>query len=94
VPTKTKVTETANKEAELSRKTASSSHTALSLPDVAEPGFQSTAGNLAVQRLFQSGAIQAKLTLSQPGDPYEREAENVAEQVMRMPGSGIQATPG
>ena len=28
---------------------------------------------------------QAKLTVSQPGDPYEQEADRVAEQVMRMP---------
>jgi hypothetical protein len=29
--------------------------------------------------------IQAKLQISQPGDEYEREADRVAEQVMRMP---------
>ncbi len=29
--------------------------------------------------------VQAKLTLSQPGDPYEKEADRVADQVMRMP---------
>lgn len=29
--------------------------------------------------------IQAKLTVSQPGDAYEQEADRVAEQVMRMP---------
>jgi len=29
-------------------------------------------------------AIQAKLTVSQPDDPYEREADRVADQVMRM----------
>jgi hypothetical protein len=29
--------------------------------------------------------IQPKLTVSQPGDPYEQEADRVAEQVMRMP---------
>ena len=29
--------------------------------------------------------IQTKLAISQPGDPYEQEAERVAEQVMRMP---------
>lgn len=28
---------------------------------------------------------QAKLTANQPGDPYEQEADRVAEQVMRMP---------
>lgn len=30
-------------------------------------------------------SIQAKLTISQPGDRYEQEADQVAEQVMRMP---------
>jgi cell wall-associated NlpC family hydrolase len=29
--------------------------------------------------------VQAKLTVSQPGDAYEQEADHVAEQVMRMP---------
>jgi hypothetical protein len=29
--------------------------------------------------------LQAKLTINQPGDPYEQEADAVAEQVMRMP---------
>lgn len=41
------------------------------------------AGNLAVQQLFRSGHIQAKLAISQPGDPDEEEADRVAEQVMR-----------
>src|SRR4030095_4328224 len=30
-------------------------------------------------------AIQAKLTISRPGDEYEQEADRVADQVMRMP---------
>ncbi|HEY9755042.1 MAG TPA: hypothetical protein V6C97_07775 [Oculatellaceae cyanobacterium] len=29
--------------------------------------------------------IQTKLTINQPGDEYEQEADRVAEQVMRMP---------
>jgi hypothetical protein len=49
------------------------------------PTAQQAAGNLAVQRLFRSGAIQAKLAISQPGDPDELEADRVADQVMRMP---------
>jgi hypothetical protein len=47
-----------------------------------------TAGNQAVQRLFHAGAIQAKLGISQPGDPDELEADRIAEQVMRMPEAG------
>ena len=42
--------------------------------------LQRTVGNRAVGRL-----IQAKLALSHPGDPYEREADRVAEQVTSMP---------
>jgi len=31
------------------------------------------------------GSLQAKLTVSEPGDQYEQEADRIAEQVMRMP---------
>ena len=48
-------------------------------------GFQQNAGNLAIQRLFNSGLLQAKLSISQPNDPYEQEADQVADEVMRMP---------
>src|SRR5215813_11021429 len=41
--------------------------------------LQRTIGNRAVERL-----LQAKLAVSHPGDPYEREADRVAEQVTRM----------
>jgi hypothetical protein len=44
---------------------------------------RSAAGNMSMQSLFRSGAIQAKLTIGQPGDVYEREADEVAERVMR-----------
>ena len=50
---------------------------------------QGAAGNLAIQRMLQSRAIQAKLTVSQPNDPYEREADRVADHVMRMPESQL-----
>ncbi len=42
--------------------------------------LQRAIGNQGVQRF-----IQAKLTISQPDDPYEQEADRVAEQVMLMP---------
>ena len=45
-------------------------------------GAQRFAGNLAIQRLFHAGAIQPKLAVSQPDDPYEREADQVADRVM------------
>lgn len=45
-------------------------------------------GNLALQRLLRGRSIQAKLTVNQPGDRYEQEADRVADQVMRMPTAG------
>jgi hypothetical protein len=47
--------------------------------------LQKTAGNQAVKGLFDAGKIQPKLTIGQPGDKYELEADRMAEQVMRMP---------
>src|SRR5688572_7317126 len=50
------------------------------------------AGNLATQRLLRSGAIRAKLAISQPGDPSEQEADRVADHIMRMPEPSLQRT--
>jgi hypothetical protein len=47
--------------------------------------WQQVSGNQAVQRLLNSRVVQAKLIVGQPGDRYEREADRVADQVMRMP---------
>ena len=54
--------------------------------------LQRTLGNQAVQRLMAegklhvgSGVVQAKLTVGPADDPYEREADAVASQVMAMP---------
>lgn len=41
-------------------------------------------GNQAVQQLYRNGLIQAKLSVSQPSDEDEQEAEQVAERVMHM----------
>jgi hypothetical protein len=46
--------------------------------------IQQIIGNQTVQQLVRSGKIQAKLSLSQPGDIYEQEAGRVAEEVMRL----------
>ena len=46
--------------------------------------LQRAVGNRAISRLLRSPAIQPKLTISEPGDEYEREADRVADQVMRM----------
>ena len=54
--------------------------------------LQRTIGNRAVNRLLQSRTLQAKLTVSQPGDVYEQEADRVADQVMRMPDPAVQRT--
>jgi hypothetical protein len=45
--------------------------------------LQQQAGNQAVQELLRSALIRAKLSISQPDDPEEREADQVAERVMR-----------
>jgi hypothetical protein len=55
--------------------------------------LQRTIGNQAVTRLIRSGVIQAKLTIGQPGDIYEQEADQVADRVMRMTEPGIQRQP-
>jgi len=47
--------------------------------------LQQSIGNQAVQRLINSPYIQAKLQVSTPGDPFEQEADRVADTVMRMP---------
>jgi hypothetical protein len=46
--------------------------------------LQRSIGNQAVTRLIQSGVLQAKLSIGQPGDIYEQEADRAAEQVMYM----------
>src|SRR4029450_7533064 len=48
----------------------------------ATPTIPQAAGNLAVQQLFRAGAIQAQLTVSQPNDPDEQEADRIADQVV------------
>ena len=40
--------------------------------------------NQGMQEMLQRGLLQTKLTLSQPGDRLEQEADRVAERVMRM----------
>ncbi len=50
------------------------------------PGH-SRMGNQAAQRLLREGVIQAKLTVNQPGDRFEQEADRVAEKVMGMTGT-------
>jgi hypothetical protein len=63
--------------------------------------LQRTIGNRAVARLIRSGIIQAKLkidrvsrlTLNQPNDIYEKEADSVADRVMSMPEEALAPAP-
>jgi hypothetical protein len=53
--------------------------------------LQRTYGNRYVQRLVEAAGVQAKLTVSQPEDKYEREADRVAGTVTRNMQSQSQA---
>ncbi len=55
-----------------------------SLPDHPLLALQQQAGNQAVQQLLRRHGIQPKLAISQPDDPEEREADRVADRIMRM----------
>ena len=44
----------------------------------------------AGEKFFGRAALQPKLEIGSPNDPYEREADRVADQVMKMPDPGIQ----
>lgn len=53
--------------------------------------LQQQIGNQAVQRLLQSRYIQAKLTIGQPNDKYEQEADRVADRIMYPKGTSLRA---
>jgi hypothetical protein len=55
--------------------------------------LQQTHGNKYVQRLISSKIVQAQLTVSQPDDLYEREADQVAEMVTQGSMSKMQRQP-
>lgn len=52
--------------------------------------LQRSHGNAYVQRLFQSGGLQAKLTVNPPDDEFEKEADVLGEEVSRLPLAQIQ----
>jgi hypothetical protein len=56
--------------------------------------LQRTIGNQAVQRLFKSGYVRAKLTLGHPSEVSEQEADRVADQVMGMSDSAAISAQG
>jgi hypothetical protein len=70
---------------------------AMAAPQLLRPAdlmaLQRTIGNQAVNALLGSIGVQAKLIVNAPGDRYEREADRVAEQVLRMPAEPREATP-
>src|SRR5437763_900756 len=43
---------------------------------------------------LRTTSVRPKMAVSQPGDPYEREADRVAEQVMRLPEPQLQRAGG
>ena len=67
-------------------------------PETEMLALHSAIGNQRVGRLLQSdgakpGMIQAKLTVSQPGDKYEQEADRIADEVMRAPSNDVSGAP-
>src|SRR5205823_2581482 len=46
--------------------------------------LQSAYGNQSIQRFLRGAAVQRKLTINQPRDAFEQEADRVADTVMRM----------
>ena len=83
----------ARKESSVSRKQRTDFSQSTSSPIDQILSLQRTIGNQAVQRLFKSGVIQAKLKIVQPNDIYEQEADRVADAVMRMQREVDQAKP-
>lgn len=55
--------------------------------------LQQQAGNQAVQQLLRSACIQAKLAISNPDDPEEREADNIANTIMRKHAGAPASSP-
>lgn len=69
-----------------------SAHATRSAPHAAPSAMnaESAVGNLAIQRQLAAHGVQAKLSMSQPGDPDEREADRMADRIV---GSGTEAAP-
>ena len=53
-------------------------------------GLKVKAQQAEIRRILRSTGAQAKLTIGQPNDNYEQEADRVADVVMRMPEPGMQ----
>ncbi len=57
---------------------------------VACPAGPESGSRVAVHQILHAPRPQAKLTVGAPDDAFEREADQVADQVMRMPEPGVQ----
>src|SRR5690348_4569145 len=77
----------ATKTAEAPQKAAISAASATHVPVWASGMGNQPPARLMLQDASAALGIQAKLAISQPNDPYEQEADRVAEQVMRTPAS-------
>jgi hypothetical protein len=51
--------------------------------------LQNMLGNQATRIFLQPGSIQTKLTVGEPDDLYEQEADRVADKVMRMTDTSV-----
>ncbi len=78
---------TPTKTAETPQKAAVSAASASHVPAWAGGMNDQIPAGLVLQEASTIPGIQAKLAISQPDDPYEQEADQVAEHVMRMPAS-------
>jgi hypothetical protein len=54
------------------------------------PAGPETGTRAAVHQILHTPRPQMKLTVGAPDDAFEREADQVADQVMRMPEPGVQ----
>lgn len=61
----------------------------LETDELARGALHRRMGNQALQRLMRTGEAFSPLRVSQLGDASEREADRVAERVMRMPDPGV-----
>ncbi len=78
----------------VSRKGVTDFSCSVAAPVAGISSLHRTIGNQTVQRLFRSGVIQAKLRIGRPDNVYEREADRVADEVMRLPDTAVQKKPG
>ena len=67
----------------ITEKTSNDSHSVFSPADQIM-SLQGSLGNRSLRSVFQSGTVQPKLKINQPGDKYEKEADRVADLVVNQ----------